>query len=427
VEATLVALWLTGRLKSPPQNERMTLFAYKAVNSLGETEEGVRDAVDERQLIAALQTEGYIPIRVIPAGAKSFLGLRLGIKQSGLSQKDISLFTGELATLLESGLPLDKSLLVLIDLTEDNERVTKLIARVLDKVKGGSTLADALEKQSGIFSKFYLNMIRAGEAGGSLGEVLTRLSEYLERSRELKETVSTALIYPAILLIMSLASLFVMLTFVVPQFSEMFESAGKALPVSTQIVVGLAEWLQSYWWLLILGVVLVTGYMNLQMADPVKKKVWDGRFLKLPLAGTIILNKETANISRTLGTLLGNGVSILAALVIVRETVDNLVLAAAIQDTEEQLRQGKNMSDALLEKGIFPKMAMQMIKMGEETGRLEEMLLRVATIYDKQLRVAIQRMLALLEPALIISLGLMIAGIIVSILLAILSVNDLAF
>lgn len=403
------------------------LFAYKAVNSLGETEEGVRDAVGEQQLISALQAEGYIPVRVVPAGAKSFLGLSLGVKQAKLSQKDIALFTGELATLLESGLPLDKSLLVLIDLTEDNERVTKLIGRVLEKVKGGSTLADALEKQSGIFSKFYLNMIRAGEAGGSLGEVLGRLSEYLERSRELKDTVSTALIYPAILLIMSLASLFVMLTFVVPQFSEMFESAGKALPVSTQIVVGLAEWLQSYWWVLVLGVVLIGGYMNLQLADPVKKKVWDGRFLKIPLAGTIILNKETANISRTLGTLLGNGVSILSALVIVRETVDNLVLAAAIHDTEQQLRQGKNMSDALLEKGIFPKMAMQMIKMGEETGRLEEMLLRVATIYDKQLRVAIQRMLALLEPALIISLGLMIAGIIVSILLAILSVNDLAF
>ncbi len=403
------------------------LFAYKAVNSLGETEEGVRDAVDEQQLITALQSEGYIPIRVVPADAKSFLGLRLGVKQSRLSQKDIALFTGELATLLESGLPLDKSLLVLIDLTEDNERVNKLIGRVLEKVKSGSTLADALEKQSGIFSRFYLNMIRAGEAGGSLGEVLTRLSDYLERSRELKETVSTAMIYPAILLIMSLASLFVMLTFVVPQFSEMFESAGKALPVSTQIVVGLAEWLQNYWWILALGIVLITGYMNLQLADPAKKQVWDGRFLKLPLAGTIILHKETANISRTLGTLLGNGVSILAALAIVRETVDNLVLAAAIQDTEQQLKQGKHMSDALMEKGIFPKMAMQMIKMGEETGRLEEMLLRVATIYDKQLRLSIQRMLALLEPLLIITLGLMIAGIIVSILLAILSVNDLAF
>jgi general secretion pathway protein F len=167
--------------------------------------------------------------------------------------------------------------------------------------------------------------------------------------------------------------------------------------------------------------------MKWQMADPIRKKVWDGRFLRVPLFGSILLNKETANITRTLGTLLGNGVSILSALIIVRETVDNLVLADAIQDAEDQLKQGKTMSEALLTKGILPKMAMQMIKMGEETGRLEEMLLRVATIYDKQLRVAIARMLALLEPALIISLGLMIAGIIVSILLAILSVNDLAF
>jgi general secretion pathway protein F len=404
----------------------MPLFTYKAVNSLGETEEGIRDAVNDQLLIAALQSEGYIPIRVAPANSRSFLGLGLGAKQSRLSQKDIALLTGELATLLASGLPLDKSLLVLMDLTEDNERLSKLIARVLDKVKGGSSLADALEQQAGIFSKFYLNMIRAGEAGGGLDEVLTRLSDYLERSQELKDTVSTALIYPAILLVMSLASLFVMLTFVVPQFTEMFESAGKALPVSTQIVVGLAEWLQSYWWALLAGIVFITSYMKFQLADPIKKKVWDGRFLKLPLAGTIIMNKETANISRTLGTLLGNGVSILVALVIVRETVDNLVIAEAIQDTENQLKQGKHLSDALLEKALFPKMAMQMIKMGEETGRLEEMLLRVANIYDKQLRIAIQRMLALLEPLLIISLGLMIAGIIVSILLAILSVNDLA-
>ena len=402
----------------------MPLFTYKAVNSLGETEEGIRDAVDEQLLIAALQSEGYIPIRVAPANSRSFLGL--GAKQSKLSQKDIAMLTGELATLLESGLPLDKSLLVLMDLTEDNERLSKLIARVLDKVKGGASLADALEQQAGIFSKFYLNMIRAGEAGGSLDDVLKRMSDYLERSQELKDTVSTALIYPAILLVMSLASLFVMLTFVVPQFTEMFESAGKALPVSTQIVVGLANWLQSYWWALLAGIISISSYMKFQLADPIRKKVWDGRFLKLPLAGTIITNKETANISRTLGTLLGNGVSILSALVIVRETVDNLVLAAAIQDAEEQLKQGKHLSDALLEKRLFPKMAMQMIKMGEETGRLEEMLLRVATIYDKQLRVAIQRLLAFLEPALIITLGLMIAGIIVSILLAILSVNDLA-
>ena len=405
----------------------MPLFKYKAISSTGETEENIRDAFDEQSLIKSLQSEGYIPISVTPATSRSFFGLGLGGKQNKLSQKDIGVFTGELATLLESGLPLDKSLSVLIDLTDENERLSKLISKVLEKVKGGSSLADALEKQTGIFSKFYLNMLRAGEAGGNLGEVLARLSEYLERSQELKDTVSTALIYPAILLVMSLASLFVMLTFVVPQFTEMFESAGKALPVSTQIVVGLANWLQSYWWALLAGIVSISSYMKFQLADPIRKKVWDGRFLKLPLAGTIITNKETANISRTLGTLLGNGVSILSALIIVRETVDNLVLAEAIQNAEEQLKQGKHLSDALLENRLFPKMAMQMIKMGEETGRLEEMLLRVATIYDKQLRVAIQRLLAFLEPALIITLGLMIAGIIVSILLAILSVNDLAF
>lgn len=405
----------------------MALYTYKSINSLGETEEGMREAGDEKSLIALLQAEGHIPIRVSPATKRSLLGHAAGLKRTALAQKDIVLFTGELATLLESGLPLDRSLTVLIDLAEENERLGKLIARVLDSVKGGSSLADALEKQSGVFSKFYLNMIRAGEAGGGLSEVLARLAEYLERSQELKDTVSTALIYPAILLIMSLASLFVMLTFVVPQFTEMFESAGKELPVPTQIVVGVAEWLQRYWWALLGGIFLITAFMRMQLADPVSKKAWDRRFLKLPLAGAIVLNKEVANITRTLGTLLGNGVSILASLAIVRDTVDNAVVAEAIQETEEQLKQGRHMSDVLQAKGLFPKMAVQMIKMGEETGRLEEMLLRIALIYDKQLRVSIQRLLALLEPALIISLGLMIGAIIVSILLAILSVNDLAF
>ncbi|MEY3788125.1 MAG: hypothetical protein RLZ75_2332, partial [Pseudomonadota bacterium] len=397
----------------------MALFTYKAINQLGETEEGTREVADEQVLITALQAEGLIPLHVTAGSNRSFFSLGFGLKTSKLSQKDIALLTGELATLLESGLPLDKSLLVLIDLTEDNERLSKLITRVLEKVKGGTSLAEALEQQQGVFTKFYLNMIRAGEAGGSLDQVLTRLSDYLERSQELKDSVSTALIYPIILLVMSLASLFIMLTFVVPQFTEMFESAGKALPISTQIVVGLAEWLQAYWWALLIGFIFISSYMKYQFADPIRKKVWDGRFLKLPLAGTIITNKETANITRTLGTLLGNGVSILSALAIVRETVDNLVIAGTIAEAEEHLKQGKNLSEALLEKPLLPKMALQMIKMGEETGRLEEMLLRVATIYDKQLRVAIQRLLAFLEPVLIITLGLMIAGIIVSILLAI--------
>jgi general secretion pathway protein F len=321
-----------------------------------------------------------------------------------------------------------------MNVTEGNEPLTNFIARVLAKVKSGSSLTDSIERRksgdrppSKIISKFYLNMIRAGEASGSLGEVLTRLSEYMESSQELKSTVSTALIYPIILLVMSVASLLVMLVFVVPQFTEMFESAGKALPVSTQVVIGLAQLLKDYWWLLLGSALTIYYYMNSQLSNPVTKKVWDRRFFKIPLLGNIILNKETANFTQTLGTLLSNGVSLLTALAIARETISNLVLVDAIADVQEQVKQGKNMSVALLEKNIFPKMALQMIKTGEETGRLEEMLLRVATVYNKQLKVSIQRMLAVLEPALILSLGLMIAGIIVSILLAILSVNDLAF
>ncbi|MGY6276864.1 type II secretion system F family protein [Methylomonas sp. MgM2] len=404
----------------------MPLFSYKAVNNQGQMEDGVRDAKDEQALLLELQNQGLIPIRIELAKDKTFLGFRLKSVGLRLSHKEIGMLTGELATLLESGLPLDRSLTILQQLTEENPKLNKMVTNVLEKVKGGKSLADALESQGEVFSKFYLNMIRAGEMGGNLGGVLQRLGDYLERSQELKDTVKTAMIYPTILLVMSLVSLFVMLTFVVPQFKEMFESAGQSLPVPTQIVVGLAEFLQSYWWLLLLLVLGCVQFMKSQLSDPITKKVWDGRFLRLPLFGEIVVNMETANFSRTFGTLLGNGVSILNSLGIVRETVTNGVLADLLSEAEEQLKQGRTMSEAMGRQNLFPKLAVQMIKMGEETGRLEEMLMRVAVIYDKQLKTTIQRMLALLEPALIISLGLMIAGIIVSILLAILSVNDLA-
>ena len=404
----------------------MPLFSYKVVNSQGLTEEGSREALDEQALLLELQNQGLIPIRIEIAKDKAFLGFKLKSASLRLTNKEIGTLTGELATLLESGLPLDRSLSILLQLTEENPKLSKLVANVLEKVKAGKALADALESQSGVFSKFYLNMIRAGEMGGNLGGVLQRLADYMERTQELKDTVSTALIYPAILLVMSMASLFVMLTFVVPQFKEMFDSAGQALPIPTQIVIGLADFLQRYWWLLLLLILGITQFMKSQLSNPITKKEWDRRFLQLPLFGDILINMETANFSRTFGTLLGNGVSILKSLGIVRETVTNSVLADFLADAEEQLKQGRTMSEAMSRQNLYPKLAVQMIKMGEETGRLEEMLLRIAVIYDKQLKTTIQRMLALLEPALIISLGLMIAGIIVSILLAILSVNDLA-
>ncbi|HIG64486.1 MAG TPA: type II secretion system F family protein [Methyloprofundus sp.] len=405
----------------------MTLFSYKAVNAEGTVQEGSKEAKDEAAVVSFLQAEGLIPVKVSQSGLKSFYQFSFKQDKESLTQKEIGLFTKELATLLQAGLPIDRSLVVLMDLIEEDSKIHKLIKNVLQQVKGGANLADALQSESNAFSRFYINMLRAGEAGGSVDIVLGQLSEYIEKSKELKDTVSTAMIYPIILVVMALGSVFLLLTFVVPQFTEMFESAGKELPISTQIVVGTAEWLQSYWWVLL---ILGTGtYYTLryELSIGPRKARWDRVILSIPLMGEIIRNLSTTNFTRTLGTLLTNGVPILTALGIVKGTLSNLVLVQAVTEAEENLKQGKDMSSALIESGQFPKMATQMIKMGEETGKMEEMLERTANTYDKQLKITIERMLAMMEPILIVTLGLLIAGIIISILSAILSVNDLAF
>lgn len=404
----------------------MPLYTYKAINQQGKQEQGLREAVDENQLLLELQSKGLIPVKIEQTKTTSFLGFRIGEFKHRLSTKDIVNFTTELATLVESGLPLDRSLTILIELTEDNKRLNTVVINILERIKAGKSLADSLEMETNVFTKFYLNMVRAGEMGGDLGGVLHELFDYLERSQNLKEKVTSALIYPAMLLLMSVASMLVMLVFVVPQFKEMFESAGQNLPLPTQIVVAVADFIKSYWWMGLGFVLLIMQTIKWQLENPVRKKVIDSYVLKMPLIGEILLVKEVAVFSRTLGTLLGNGVSILKSIVIVKEIITNSLLVEIIEKTEMQIKQGMTLSLALAEFNVFPKLAIQMIKMGEETGRLEEMLIKIADIYDKQLGNSIQRMLSLLEPSLIIFLGVMIGGIIVSILLAILSVNDLA-
>jgi general secretion pathway protein F len=405
----------------------MPLYIYKAVNRDGETVEMEREATDEGTLLLTLQNEGLLPIRIALAKSRPLAWLKLGRGRSRISHKQIGLFTRELLTLLQAGLPLDRALVVLLDLTANEPDLNAMIGKVLDAVKGGAQLSDALEAQNGVFSRFYLNLIRAGEAGGALEVVLERLTQFLESSKELRDTVTTALIYPAILVTMAGLSLLLLLTFVVPQFTEMFESAGKELPVPTQIVVGIAGALQSYWWTLIPLAMAVSGYVRYQRADPVRRLVWDGWMLKLPLFGELILKFQVASFSRTLTTLLSNGVSLLAALAIVKETLDNRLVAEKIGLAAESLKRGGGLSAPLMEAELFPSLAMQMIKLGEESGHLAEMLERVAVTYDKEIKVSIQRLLALLEPVLIVGMGIMIGGIIMSIMMAILSVNDLAF
>ena len=405
----------------------MPLFFYKAVGRDGESIEAEREATDENSLLLALQSEGLLPIRIAPASSKPFAWLSLGRVKGAISQKDIGLFTHELLTLLQAGLPLDRALTTLLELTAHQPNLNAMIGRVLEAVKGGSQLSDALERQSGVFSRFYLNLIRAGEAGGALELVLERLSDYLEKSKELRDTVSTAMIYPIILLTMSVMSLLLLLTFVVPQFTEKFESAGKELPLPTQIVVGIAETLRDYWWALPLVVILIASFWRNQMNDPDRRYVWDSRFLKIPMVGDLLIKIEVANFSRTLATLMTNGVSLLTAMGIVKETLGNKVVAEKMGLAVESLKQGGGLSAPLIEAEIFPTLALQMIKLGEESCKMEEMLDRIASTYDKEIRNAVQRLLAMLEPILIVGLGIMIGGIIISILMAILSVNDLAF
>ncbi len=406
----------------------MESYFIKAVDVSGNTVEEYREAANESSLIKELHKEGYIPIRISSSKSFSLQYFKRDVKaKNNVTRKEIILFTRELSSLLHSGLPLDRALLVLQDVSEDSPRLCHMIDKVLEQVKGGENFSDALEARGKIFSRFYINMIRAGEVGGNLEEVLDRLTEYLESSEELRNTVTSALIYPAILLTISVLSIFLLLTFVIPQFTEMFENAGKELPLPTQIVVGISEWLQSYWWSLLLLFIFAVYYHKYYVSSPLRKREFDRRVLTIPLVGDIIRNMETANLCRTLGTLIVNGVPLLGGLAIAKGTVNNSWLVSILENAEFSLKDGQGLSKPLIESGQFPKMAVQMIKMGEESGKLEDMLIQVANTFDKELRITIQRMLALLEPALILGLGVVIAGIITSILMAILSVNDLAF
>ena len=405
----------------------MPRYRYEAVDAAGETLRDELEAASPEAAIERLRDQGLLPLAVAEARGgwlRGGFGQPLFSKRRSLSQKSIMLLTQQLSSLLNAGLPLDRALTILLGVTD--EQTKALLERVQEKVRGGSSLADALEAQ-GVFSRFYLNMIRAGEAGGALEAVLKRLTEFLERSRALRESVTSALIYPIILLTVAALSVIILLTFVVPQFQRLFADAGKTLPLATQIVIAVGDGFRHYWWVGAIIIVFLAAAMRQQLNAPASRARWDRWFLHLPLFGDLIAKVETARLTRTLGTLLGNGVSLLNALTIVRETLSNQVLVTALGEVAEHVKTGRGLADPLLESGDFPRLAVQMIRVGEETGQLQEMLLQVAETYDGEVQTAVKRMLTLLEPALILGLGVIIAAIIMSILVAILSLNELAF
>ncbi len=405
----------------------MPLFQYKAASGSGAVEEGELEARDQAAAVERLQSMGYIPIRVDAGTAAGNGGLLSGTSifaRKGVSQDELGNLTRELSTLLRAGLSLDRALELLLNMAE-NPPLRAMILKIRDDVRGGAALSAAMESHPNVFGRFYLSMIKAGEAGGALGNVLARISEFQERSKELKETVKSALIYPTILVLVAVVSIMLLLTLVVPQFSQMFQESGKALPFATQIVVSAGEFLRQYWWTLFFAGFLVHRYYRWQMGNPERRYRWDKRILNLPLVGDLVTKIEIARFSRTLSTLLGNGVSLLPAMAIVKDTVSNLVIVTGLGSVRDKLKEGRGLGKPLMEEGIFPTLAIHMVMVGEETGSLGEMLNRVADVYDREVQTAVKRMLALLEPVMILGLGLVIGGIIMSILMAILKVNSL--
>lgn len=409
----------------------MALYAYKAADTSGKVVRGTLEAGDEKGVAGRLQDMGYIPIDIRESGKRPVKqtvkkpGARLSIL-SRVSQRDVMRFTIDLSALLSAGLPIDKALGLQAEVTE-KEKFKAVVTDILKSVQGGAYLSDAMARHPGAFSDFYINMVRAGEAGGVLEAVLERLGVFLESAQDLRDEIKSALYYPAFLVLVSGISIIVLMTFVLPKFSVIFSGIGGALPVSTKILLGTSEFLIGYWWAVLAGIAACAIGFQHYANTPAGRTRIDGLKLSLPVVSGMVRHVETARFARTLGTLIRSGVPILQALELVKQVMTNKIVSAALKKVHERVKEGDRLSAPLKSSGVFPPLATHMIKVGEESGRLGDMLLQVAENYEKIVRTMIKRFVGLLEPAMILIMGLMVGFIVISMLTAIFSINELPF
>jgi len=397
----------------------VAIFSYRATSLDGAITEGVIEAVDENTAKDLLKNSGVIPLKITSP--------KEGIRKKLISRSpkvDILTFTTELSALLNAGLPLDRTLNILSEISEGS-KMKEIVNSVLKSIREGSSFSEALQRHPNIFSRLYVNMVKAGESGGVLNIVLEKLNEFLESSKDLKEHVVSAMIYPAILFLTGIASIIVLLVYVFPSFTSIFEDLGTSIPVSTQVIITASDIMVSYWWLLIL--LSVTAWLSFRsyVKSSTGRYNWDAA--KLRLAGEIIKQLETARFTRTLGTLLRSGVPMIQALNNSKDIISNRVIASSIDTVSKDVKEGRGITAPLSRAKIFPPLALSMIKVGEETGQLDIMLLQVATTYEKSLRSAIKRFVGLLQPAMVIFMALLIGFIVISMLTAIISVTDLPY
>lgn len=414
----------------------MPEFAWRAASSSGQIQEGHLTAAAPAAVMKQLRERGLTPLNVCEVaqgqGAAALqrpsdvpMRRKGRVDKGPVTSADILALTSELAIMLRAGLALDNALRVLIDMSH-KPSVSALVSATLEAVKGGTPLSRALSQRRDLFGDFYINMVRSGEASGQMSAVLDRLVEHMERQRSLRDSVISATIYPAILLGVAVLSLIAMLGFVVPQFEKLFTDMGDALPLPTRLVMTMGQAFTSYGLLIGVVVLILGGFLLRWFKSPSGRGWWQARLLRLPLMGPLALKYQLTLFSRSLGTLLGNGVPMLTALHIATETVGNTVLQQALAKVAPIVKEGGKVVNAVAATGIFEPLAINLLRVGEETGRIGPMMLELANILNREVETGIKRLLTLLEPALILVLGVMIAAIIVSILLGILSINDLA-
>lgn len=409
-------------------------FVWKAVTAAGKVEEGRLSAASNAAALRQLREQGLTPLHIddaatagvtVSAGGVAPAARKARQVKGPVNAADLLALTSELAIMLRAGLALDNALRVLIDMAH-KPSVSELVQSILDAVKGGTPLSRALAAHRALFGDFYINMVRSGEVSGQMSAVLDRLVEHMERQRALRDSVVSATIYPAILLAVAVLSLVAMLGFVVPQFEKLFTDMGDALPLPTRIVMEMGHAFRQYGIVIVLvvagGVMLLLRWLR----SPAGRQWWQTRLLRLPLMGPLALKYQLTLFSRSLGTLLGNGVPMLTALHIATDTVGNTVLQQALSKVAPIVKEGGKVVQAVSSTGIFEPLAISLIRVGEETGRVGPMMLELSNILNREVETGIKRLLTLVEPVLILVLGVLIAAIIVSILLGILSVNDLA-
>lgn len=403
----------------------MPRYRYQAAAG-AELVKGEAEAASKSALVDRIHAEGRVPIRVEEVGTgklASILSMEIGPRRR-MSAPALTRLASQLATLLKAGVALDEALTLLHDMAE-SKKEREALRFIIERVSGGATLSEAMAAQQG-FPELYVSMVRAGEAGASLEPVLERLSEFLERSLATREHLKSALLYPAIVVLACLSSLALIFLFVVPRFRPLFEQSGPALPTPARALMAASDFLQAYGWLCLIAAVAAAGFFGIRLRDPANRQRWDARLLRLPLIGVIARAAESARFCRTLGTLLKNGVTIVPALPIAQKTVRNRAFREALAPIFDQVKAGKGLAGPMRDTKMFPPAAVHLARVGEESGRQDDMLLKTADMLEAETRRSLDRMLSLLGPAVTVGLGVIVAAVILSILSALLSVYDLA-